>query len=165
MTKPGSKQSRMGIWAVILLLSASAAGAEAERALPAGVDYGAGLTLEETTPLREVVSRPELHVDRTLLVKGRISDVCQKKGCWMVLTDGESQMRVRFSDYGFFVPKDSSGKQAYVEGVVKVETLSEKTARHYAKESGRENSGSADSIQGPQREIGFTASGVRLIAQ
>ena len=60
---------------------------------------------------------------------------------------------------------EAPGKQAYVEGVVKVETLSEKTARHYAKESGRENSGSADSIQGPQREIGFTASGVRLIAQ
>ena len=92
MTKPGTKRSRMGAWVAVLLLSASAAGAETEGALPAGEDYGAGLTLEEITPLRDVVSRPELHVDRTLLVKGRIRDVCQKKGCWMVLADGESQI-------------------------------------------------------------------------
>jgi hypothetical protein len=43
MTKPEARRSRMGTWAAILLLSASAAGAEAERGLPAGVDYGAGL--------------------------------------------------------------------------------------------------------------------------
>jgi hypothetical protein len=151
----------MGIWAVILLLSASAAGAEAERALPAGVDYGAGLTLEETTPLREVVSRPELHVDRTLLVRGRISDVCQKKGCWMVLTDGESQMRVRFADYGFFVPKDSSGKSAYIEGRAVVEEIGEKEARHYEAEA---IDGDPSKIRGPQRVVTFTATGVRLVS-
>jgi hypothetical protein len=151
----------MGIWAVILLLWASAAGAEAERALPAGVDYGAGLTLEETTPLREVVSRPELHADRTLLVKGRIRDVCQKKGCWMVLTDGESQMRVRFADYGFFVPKDSSGKNAYVEGRAVVEEISEKEARHYEAEA---IDGDPSKVHGPQRAVSFIATGVRLLS-
>ncbi len=161
MRKPGSKRGGMGIWAVILLLSASAAGAEAERALPAGVDYGAGLTLEETTPLREVVSRPELHIDRTLLVKGRIRDVCQKKGCWMVLTDGESQMRVRFADYGFFVPKDSSGKNAYVEGRAVVEEISEKEARHYEAEA---IDGDPSKVHGPQRAVSFIATGVRLVS-
>ena len=117
---------RAVVLTLVVLLAATAVGAETESALPAGVDYGAGLTLEETTPLREVVSRPELHADRTLLVKGRIRDVCQKKGCWMVLADGEFQMRVRFADYGFFVPKDSSGKDAYVEGRAAVEEISEK---------------------------------------
>jgi hypothetical protein len=151
----------MGTWAAILLLSASAAGAEAERGLPAGVDYGAGLTLEETTPLREVVSRPELHVGRTLLVKGRIRDVCQKKGCWMVLTDGESLMRIRFADYAFFVPKDSSGKDAYVEGRAAVEEISEKEARHYEAEA---TDGDPSKVHGPQRVVSFTATGVRLVS-
>jgi hypothetical protein len=151
----------MGAWLAALLLSASAAGAEAEGAIPAGDDYGAGLTLEEITPLREVVSRPELHVDRTLLVKGRIRDVCQKKGCWMVLTDGESQMRVRFADYGFFVPKDSSGKDAYVEGRAAVEEISEKEARHYEAET---RDGDPSKVHGPQRVVSFTATGVRLVS-
>jgi hypothetical protein len=156
-----TKRSRIGVWAAILLLSASAAGAEGEAALPAGVDYGAGLTLEEITPLREVVARPELHVDRLLLVKGRVRDVCQKKGCWMMLSDGESQMRVRFADYGFFVPKDSSGKDAYVEGRATVEEISEKEARHYEAEA---IEGDPSKIRGPQRVVTFTATGVRLVS-
>jgi hypothetical protein len=161
MTKPGTKRSRMGAWVVLLLLSASAVWAEAERALPTGEDYGAGLTLEEITPLRDVLSRPELHVDRTLLVKGRIRDVCQKKGCWMMLTDGEAQMRVRFADYGFFVPKDSIGKDAYVEGRVAVEEVSEKEARHYEAEA---IDGDPSRVHGPQRVVSFTATGARLVS-
>lgn len=162
MTKPGAKRSRMGAWASIVLLSTvtAAVGADVESELPAGVDYGAGLTLEETTPLRDVVTRPELHVDRTLLVKGRIRDVCQKRGCWMVLTDGKSQMRVRFADYGFFVPKDSSGKDAYVEGRAVVEEISEKEARHYEAEA---SDGDPSKVHGPQRVVSFTATGVRLV--
>jgi hypothetical protein len=136
-------------------------GADAERTLPDGVDYGAGLTLEETTPLGEVVARPELHLDRTILVKGRIRDVCQKKGCWMVLTDGESQMRIRFADYGFFVPKDSSGKDAYVEGRAAVQEISEKEARHYEAEA---IEGDPSKIHGSQRVVSFTATGVRLVS-
>jgi hypothetical protein len=161
MTKPGTKRTGIGAWVVILLLSVLAAGAEAEMALPAGDDYGAGLTLEETTPLREVVSRPELYLDRTLLVRGRIRDVCQKKGCWMMLTDGDSRMRVRFADYGFFVPKDCSGKDAYVEGRAAVEEISEKEARHYEAEA---SDGDPSKIRGPQRVVTFTATGVRLVA-
>jgi len=161
MAKPGAKRSRIGAWAAILLLSAFSAGAEAEMALPSGEDYGAGLTLEETTPLREVVSRPELHLDRTLLVKGRIRDVCQKKGCWMILTDGDSRMRVRFADYGFFVPKDCIGKDAYVEGRAAREEIGEKEARHYEAES---SDGDPSKIHGPQRVVTFTATGVRLVA-
>ena len=154
MTKRGKA------WVVALLLSVFATGAEAETAIPAGEDYGAGLTLEELTPLGDVVSRPELYSDRTLLVKGRIRDVCQKKGCWMVLTDGESQMRIRFADYGFFVPKDSSGKDAYVEGRAAVEEISEKVARHYEAEA---SDGDPSSVHGPQRVVSFTATGVRLV--
>ncbi len=128
--------------------------------LPAGRDFGAGLTLAVVSDLEEVVREPGRYLDDPILVRGRISDVCQKKGCWTVLSQGEANVRVRFKDYGFFLPSDSSGKQAYVEGVVKLETLSEKSARHYARES---QSGNAAAIHGPQREVGFTASGVRLL--
>lgn len=154
------KCSRFAAWVAVLLLSASAVVAEAEQALPAGEDYGAGLALEEVTPLRDVVNHPELHSDRTLLVKGRIRDVCQKKGCWMMLTDGESQMRIRFADYGFFVPKDSSGKDAYVEGRAAVEEITEKVARHYEADA---SDGDPSKIHGPQRVVSFTATGVRLV--
>ena len=148
-----------GVARVVLLLGGLALASETT--VPPGTDFGAGLTLQQAVGVEDVVRDPERYTSGPILLQGTISDVCQKKGCWTVLRQGEATVRVRFKDYGFFLPKDSSGKQAYVEGVVKVETLSEKTARHYADES---RDGNADSIRGPQREVGFTASGVRLVA-
>jgi hypothetical protein len=143
----------------VLLLSFSAV-AGAPSAIPAGSDFGAGLTLSEATPLADVVRAPETFTARPVLVRGRISDVCQRKGCWLMLRDGGDQVRVRFQDYGFFLPTDVAGSEAFVEGRVKVEELSQKAARHYASES---VDGAPESIEGPQREVGFTATGVRII--
>jgi hypothetical protein len=130
------------------------------RAVPGGEEFGAGLTLREVTPLREVVAGPESWADRPVLVEGEVRDVCQRRGCWMVLGDGEAQVRVDFEDYDFFVPKDAAGRHAFVEGRVWRDTLSEETARHYAEESGQ---GDPSEIRGPQAVVRFTATGVRLV--
>jgi hypothetical protein len=147
--------------ALVLLAAPFTAFAEAPSAVPPGADYGAGLTLAEATPLADVVRSPERFAERPVLLHGRISDVCQKKGCWVVLRDGGEQLRVRFHDYGFFLPTDASGSEAFVEGRVKVELLSEKMARHYEAESA---DGDPSAIAGPRREVGFTATGVRIVA-
>ncbi len=154
--------STIGSWLGGAVVLASAALALAtEPSIPAGTDFGAGLTLQRVVDLEEVVRDPSKYAEAPILMRGRISDVCQRRGCWTVLSQGEANVRVRFKDYGFFLPVDSSGKQAYVEGVVKLETLSEERARHYAEESG---AGDSEAIHGPQREVAFTASGVRLVS-
>ena len=124
-------------------------------------DFGAGLTLAEPTPLRDVVAAPERYADRPILVRGRLTDLCTKKGCWTVLADGDAHVRVRFRDYGFFLPPDALGATALIEGVAELRTLSEREARHLAAES---RDGDPGAIDGPQRELGFVASGVRLLA-
>ncbi len=143
----------------LLLLSILALGS---KSLPEGDEFGEGVRMREVTPIKEILKSPESFAGKTILLSGRISDVCQRKGCWTVLSDGDLTMRVRFKDYGFFLPTDSSGRQAFVEGVVKVQTLSQSDARHYESES---VGGDPSKIVGPQHEVGFTASGVRLIAR
>ena len=152
---------RIASFITLLLVAPLAAAAGSPSPVPPGSDFGAGLTLSEPTPLAEVVRAPEEFEERPVLLRGRISDVCQRKGCWIVLRDDGEQVRVRFHDYAFFLPQDSAGSEAWVEGVVNVEVLSEKAARHYAEES---VDGDAESIVGPQREVGFTATGVRLVS-
>ena len=98
--------------------------------------------------------------ERKVLVRGRVADVCQRKGCWTILQDGETRVRVRFKDYAFFLPTDCNGREALVEGIVEVKTLSEAMARHYEEES---TDGAPEAVQGPRREVGITASGVRLL--
>ncbi len=123
-------------------------------------DFGAALTLEKATPLPDVLANAERYAEQPVLIHGRLTDVCQKMGCWTVIQDQGAQVRVRFKDYGFSLPKDSIGCEAFVEGVVAVEAISEKQARHYESES---RDGDPDSVKGPQRKVGFTATGVRLI--
>ena len=134
----------------------------AAASIPPGRDFGATLTLAELSQLEDVVAHPEKYADRDVLLRGRISDVCQKRGCWVVLSEGDAHVRIGFKDYGFFVPKDCSGSQAYVEGRVQVKTLSEEEARHYESES---RDGDPSKVHGEQRVVSFTASGLRLLSR
>jgi hypothetical protein len=149
-----------GLLLAVLVLASL--GADSPPMLRGGEDFGAGLTLQRSTPLAEVVSAPERFEQLPVLLHGRLSDVCQRKGCWTILRDGDVQVRVRFRDYGFFLPKDATGAEAFVEGVVKVETLSEKEVRHYESEA---RDGDPEAVTGPRREVGFVASGVRLVGR
>lgn len=139
---------------------ASDAPAPADQPIPAGKDYGAGLTLDHVSDLGEVMEHPERFADQPVMVSGRISDVCQHKGCWTVLSQGDHNMRVRFKDYGFFIPTHCSGKTAYVEGMVRAERLSKQDVEHYKGESRHDDPGD---VEGFEQSVGFVASGVRLI--
>jgi len=90
-------------------------------------------------------------------------DVCQKKGCWMKVktADGEL-MRVRFKDYGFFVPKDLTGKQVVFEGVAFKDTTSVEDLRHYAEDGGQSPEEIA-AITEPEINTSFLADGVVIV--
>src|ERR1039457_4363964 len=60
---------------------------------------------------------------------------------------------------GFFVPIDSAGATAVMEGVFSVKTIPEATAKHYASET---PGGKHDAIKGDQKELSLVASGVEL---
>ena len=77
-----------------------------------------------------------------------------------MLQDGDAVVRVRFEDYGFFLPQEALGRTAWVEGVTSIREVSESEARHLAAES---REGDASGIHGPQREVEIIASGVRLL--
>jgi len=128
--------------------------------LPDGDDFGAAFRLTSPVSLVSVLADPDAFKENPVLIRARISDVCQRKGCWTILREGEQTVRVRFKDYGFFLPKNISGREALVEGVVTIRTLSEREARHYEEEA---KDGQPKSIQGPQDEVGFLATGVRVL--
>jgi hypothetical protein len=125
-----------------------------------GRSFGADLSLESVTPLATVAGAPEHYANEPVLVSGRLTDLCTKKGCWTVITDDGVTMRVRFQDYGFFLPKNALGNDALVEGVVVSRKVSAREARHIASES---QGGATPPIEGPTRELGFVATGVRLL--
>ena len=92
--------------------------------------------------------------------KGKIVEVCQAKGCWMTLDLGENElMRVKFKDYGFFVPKDATGKTAIIQGVAKKEVIGVDELKHLAEDAGKSEQ-EINAITQPSEELTFMASGV-----
>ena len=112
--------------------------------------------------LADLLAKPQEHSGKTVLVEGQVRKACEKKGCWMELataTDAKGPgVRVTFKDYGFFVPLDSAGSQARVEGLVQVAELSESRAKHYEGEGAIVPRGS----DGKPREVQLVATGVEL---
>jgi hypothetical protein len=82
----------------------------------------------------------------------------------MILVDGDTKVRVTFKDYGFFMPKNLAGSKVVLEGILSEEVLSEKDARHYAEDAGKSKAEIAK-IKGDQRELGFEATGVLVLAK
>jgi hypothetical protein len=78
----------------------------------------------------------------------------------MELAEGEkgAGVRVTFKDYGFFVPTDSAGSSARVQGVVKLATLSPEMAAHYESEGATV----PRDASGQPREVQLVATGVEL---
>ena len=105
--------------------------------------------------LASVLARPE--DGRTVLVEGVVRRACSRMGCWMELAPagGGPGVRVTFKDHGFFVPTDSAGSKARVQGTVKVAQLSAAEAEHLRSEGG-------SMAPAAQREVQLIATGVEL---
>ena len=89
------------------------------------------ITEEGAITGNELMAILETEDSAQVKVIATISDVCQKKGCWMeVDLDEKNQMLVRFLDYGFFMPLDAAGTTAIIEGIAKVDTLSVAWLKH-----------------------------------
>ncbi len=122
--------------------------------------FGKAILLKKSVSLGEALKNPEKHKTQRVLLEGRISDVCQMKGCWLMLSEGDQAIRIKFEGYSFFVPKDSRGKKARVEGRLIQQTISEEMARHYAEEQSAK--ANLSTIQGPQRVVTLEATGVEI---
>ena len=132
----------------------------ATTAAPARKPYGAKIVGAEAIGLEKVIADADKLAGKTVVVEADVKAACTKKGCWMELAAGEGRKaRVTFKDYGFFVPLDSAGSKARVEGVVEVKKLEKKDVEHYESEGGKIADKAAD---GSAREIRIVASGVEL---
>lgn len=128
--------------------------------------FGAALSAAPAVDCQTVLADAKKYDDKDVKLSGRVSGVCQNKGCWMKLTTNEPgapSVRVTFKDYGFFVPRDSMGKTAVVEGRFKVKTLSVAEAQHYADDATKAGQAPAKKITEPQHEFSIVATGVEML--
>ncbi len=94
--------------------------------------YGAPMPAEPAAlALSVAMQQLDTKHDAPAKLSGRVGAVCQVKGCWMMLTDGDAAVRVKFGNDAFFIPKDAQG-EAVVYGVLEEVKMSAAEAKHLA---------------------------------
>ena len=125
-----------------------------------GQTYGAAIGPEGAVPMSALATALGTRDSAQVKLVGKASAVCQARGCWMTLptADGQ-QMRVRFRDYAFFVPKDLSGHEVVVSGWAHRSTVPKAELQHYAKDAGKTDQEVA-AITEDEQQLTFLADGV-----
>ncbi len=113
--------------------------------------------------LGEVLTKPDDFASHIVTVEAKVRRNCTRRGCWMELAQTLDPAlpgcRVTFKDYGFFVPLDSAGSTAKVQGTVEVTRVTPEEVAHLESEGAHFASKQPD---GTAREVRLVASGVEL---
>lgn len=127
--------------------------------------FGKAITADRAQNVSDVVQKMEQQKLKEMPAKitGKVQAVCQAKGCWMTLENkGSTDMRVKFKDYAFFMPKDLAGHTVVAEGIAKLDTVSVAMLRHYAEDAGK-SAAEIEAINTPEINVSFMADGVIIV--
>jgi len=128
-----------------------------------GTQFGKELTIAEPTSIAAILDQPENFRGKRVLVEGRITEVCEMMGCWIMIEDPDAGRSVRFKveDGVITFPMEVQGKIARAEGVVSVRELTadEQIAEgeHHADETG--TTFDASTVTGPKVRIQLEGEG------
>jgi hypothetical protein len=69
--------------------------------------------------LEKVANDAKGYANLRIMTEGMITAVCQARGCWMEIADGEGRAHVKMHGHSFFsIPRNASGRRARVEAQV-----------------------------------------------
>ncbi len=119
--------------------------------------HGEDMPLGRPISISAALEQDDAWTGRYAKFEGRVTEVCQNRGCWLVLADGDRHARV-FTGHRFFLPKDFRG-DAVIYGRLGKRTLSEAFARHLAEDGGRDPA----AVSGEQVEYRIDARSIQLL--
>lgn len=122
--------------------------------------FGAAISSGREATLAELLKAPATFKDAEVITTGTVRRACSRKGCWMELARGEDPgCRVTFKDYGFFVPTDSAGAQARVQGRLETQEIPPGRVKHLEAEGAQF---AAKKPDGSATEVTLIATAVEL---
>ncbi len=99
--------------------------------------FGDGVTDGKTVSPSQLASNPAAYVDQHVRVKGEVTAVCKKMGCWLVVSDGQTHIRAFTRGHAYFVPRDCEGRMAVLEGTFSLTEESVAFQRHLLEDAGK----------------------------
>ena len=124
-----------------------------------GTTYGSGVTIAEPTPIATLLSKPDGFVGQKVRVDGVITGVCEKRGCWMQLTDPDTGqgVRIKVEDGVIVFPYESMGHRAAAEGMFEAVKLTPEQVAARAEAAKKAAEGAAAATGEPCEKAGEPA--------
>jgi len=123
---------------------------------------GAAIGNSKKVSLNKVFKNPAKYSGKKVLIEGVVVRSCKSEGCWAEVaeTKDSKSVRITMKDHMFFIPLQSAGSSARVEGTFAVKTLTKEHVDHLIKDDGGKfDNRNAD---GSVTEISFEATGIEL---
>ncbi len=99
-------------------------------------NYGADMPKGKALDIATASQNVDAYSGKPAKFKGRITQVCQKEGCWLMIESNARAARIKTKDHAFVIPKDSKG-EAIVFGELKRIELKPEVAKHLAEDAGQ----------------------------
>lgn len=124
--------------------------------------FGTPPTLTKVTSLQLAMANQNNKSNKPILIEGTIVKRCKKKGCWIDLKADNAQIRIKFKDYAFFIPKSMENNKVQAEGILEKKTISIADQRHYLEDAGASSEEIAAVTQ-PKQTLQFLATGLKKV--
>lgn len=123
---------------------------------------GAAIGTAEKVSLTKVLKDPTKYTGKTFLIEGVVVRSCKTEGCWAEVaeTADAKSVRIKMKDHAFFIPLQSAGAKARVEGTFIVKTLSKAEVDHMINEDGAKFANR--NADGTVTEVSLEATGIEL---
>lgn len=121
------------------------------------VEYGGGVTLDRAVAVEALLGTPDDYLGKKVRVDGVITGVCQKRGCWMQVTDPDTGqgVRIKVEDGVIVFPYTAMGKKTAAEGIFEAITLTPEQVKARAEQQAAEHKHAAGEdcdTAGPEKE-------------
>lgn len=127
-----------------------------------GTLYGEDITKDsKAVQINDIITNLDTYKDKNVIVEGTVAEVCQEMGCWLVISDGTTNIRV-MTLHKFFVPKDMGKVKVVAEGKFEIKEITEEQARHFNDES-KDSKIKSEDIKGPQKTYRITTTGIKVL--
>ncbi len=98
-------------------------------------NYGETMPKGNAIDISMASKNRDTYFNKPAKFKGRITQVCQTEGCWLMIESNAQAVRIKTKDHAFVIPKDSKG-EAIVFGELKRVELKSEVAKHLAEDAG-----------------------------
>lgn len=128
-------------FALLALALVLVVGCGQQQNTPTYETVGEAITVEQATPLNELMNNPQQYVGQTLLLEGHVTGRCAGSGCWVSLDTGEGMdpFYVKSADHSFVFPENCVDHNIRVQGVLMVEQPSTEEMEEHEHAEGEED--------------------------